>query len=50
MRLSAYNDGELKNVIYLLTPGRHKIRNMPAEMVVRQAPCPVLTVRPKKCG
>ncbi len=36
MRLSAYNEGELHNVIYLLTDGPRKIRSIPEEYVVRQ--------------
>jgi hypothetical protein len=36
MRLSAYNDGELRNVIYLLSRGRMKIRGQPEALVVRQ--------------
>jgi hypothetical protein len=38
MRLSAYNDGELRNVVYLLTEGPRKIRAIPEEYVVRQVP------------
>ena len=36
MRLSAFNDGELRNVMYLLTEGPRKIRAIPEEYVVRQ--------------
>ena len=36
MRLSAFNDGELRNVMYLLTDGPRKIRAIPEEYVVRQ--------------
>ena len=36
MRLSAFNDGELRNVVYLLTDGPKKIRAIPEEYVVRQ--------------
>lgn len=36
MRLSAFNDGELRNVVYLLTDGPRKIRSIPEEYVVRQ--------------
>src|SRR5262245_1733488 len=36
MRLSAYNEGELHNVIYLVTDGPRKIRSIPEEYVVRQ--------------
>ena len=36
MRLSAFNDGDLRNVVYLLTKGSKKIRAIPEEFVVRQ--------------
>ena len=36
MRLSAFNDGELRNIVYLLTDGPRKIRSIPEEYVVRQ--------------
>lgn len=36
MRLSAFNEGELRNVVYLLTRGGKKIRAIPEEYVVRQ--------------
>lgn len=36
MRLSAFNAGELRNVVYLLTEGPRKIRSIPEEYVVRQ--------------
>ena len=36
MRLSAFNDGELRNIVYLLTDGPRKIRAIPEEFVVRQ--------------
>lgn len=36
MRLSAFNDGELRNVVYLLTDSPKKIRSIPEEYVVRQ--------------
>jgi len=36
MRLSAFNEGELRNVVYLLTDGPQKIRAIPEEHVVRQ--------------
>jgi hypothetical protein len=36
MRLSAYNEGEMHNIVYLLTDGRRKIRSIPEEYVVRQ--------------
>jgi len=36
MRLSAFNEGDLRNVVYLLTDGPRKIRSIPEEYVVRQ--------------
>jgi len=36
MRLSAYNEGELHNIVYLLTDSPRKIRSIPEEYVVRQ--------------
>ncbi|MDA7980361.1 MAG: DUF2330 domain-containing protein [Pirellulales bacterium] len=36
MRLSAFNTGEMRNVVYLLTKGPKAIRNIPEEYVVRQ--------------
>jgi hypothetical protein len=36
MRLSAYNEGELHNIVYLLSDGPRKIRSIPEEYVVRQ--------------
>ena len=36
MRLSAFNAGELRNVVYLLTDGPRKIRSIPEEYVMRQ--------------
>ena len=36
MRLSASNEGELRNIVYLLTDGPKRIRNIPEEYVVRQ--------------
>jgi len=36
MRLSAFNAGELRNTVYLLTDGPRKIRSIPEEYVVRQ--------------
>ncbi|MEK6236276.1 MAG: DUF2330 domain-containing protein, partial [Planctomycetales bacterium] len=36
MRLSAFNDGELRNIVYLMTDGPKKIRSIPEEYVVRQ--------------
>ncbi len=38
MRLSAFNDGELRNIVYLLTDGPRKIRAIPEEYVMRQLP------------
>jgi hypothetical protein len=38
MRLSAYNEGEMHNIVYLLTDGPRKIRSIPEEYVVRQLP------------
>lgn len=36
MRLSAFNEGELRNIVYLLTDGPRKIRSIPEEYVMRQ--------------
>ncbi len=36
MRLSAFNKGELRNVVYLLTDGPRRIRKIPEEYVMRQ--------------
>ena len=36
MRLSAFNDGELRNVVYLLTDGPRRVRSIPEEYVARQ--------------
>jgi hypothetical protein len=36
MRLSAFNEGELRNIVYLLTDSPRKIRSIPEEYVVRQ--------------
>ena len=36
MRLSAFNAGRLRNIVYLLTEGPRKIRSIPAEYVMRQ--------------
>jgi hypothetical protein len=36
MRLGTYNDGDLHNVVYLLTDKPQKIRSIPEEYVVRQ--------------
>ncbi len=38
MRLSAFNEGELRNVVYVLTDGPRKIADIPEELVVRQIP------------
>ena len=36
MRLSAFNEGELRNIVYLLTDSPKKIQSIPEEYVVRQ--------------
>jgi hypothetical protein len=36
MRLSAFNAGELHNIVYILTDGPRRIRSIPEEYVVRQ--------------
>ncbi|MFT5301465.1 MAG: hypothetical protein ACI87E_000636 [Mariniblastus sp.] len=36
MRLSAFNGGDTRNVVYLLTDGPRKIRSIPEEYVMRQ--------------
>ncbi|MEK6239469.1 MAG: DUF2330 domain-containing protein, partial [Planctomycetales bacterium] len=36
MRLSAFNEGQLRNIVYLFTNGPKKIRSSPEEYVVRQ--------------
>ena len=36
MRLSAFNDGELRNIVYLLSDKPQRIRSIPEEYVVRQ--------------
>ena len=36
MRLSSFNPGELRNVVYLLTDDPHRVRSMPREFTVRQ--------------
>jgi len=36
MRLSAFNDGDTRNVVYLLTDSPKRIRHIPEEYVVRQ--------------
>ena len=38
MRLSSFNPGELRNVVYVLADGPKKIAGMPEEFVVRQLP------------
>ncbi len=38
MRLSSFNEGELHNVVYLLTDGPQRISAMPEALVVRQLP------------
>ena len=43
MRLSAFNEGELRNIVYILTDGPRKIRSIPEEYVVRQLPGTQLT-------
>ncbi len=42
MRLSAFNEGDLRNVVYLLTDEPKKIRLIPEEYVVRQIDGPTL--------
>ncbi|MEM7456434.1 MAG: hypothetical protein AAF456_18965, partial [Planctomycetota bacterium] len=36
MRLSAFNEGDLRNVVYILSDGPRKIRSIPEEYVQRQ--------------
>jgi len=36
MRLSAFNEGKLRNIVYLLTDGPRRIESIPEEYVVRQ--------------
>ena len=36
MRLSSFNEGELRNIVYILTDGPRRIRSIPEEYVVRQ--------------
>jgi hypothetical protein len=36
MRLSTFNGGDSRNVVYIMTDGPRKIRNIPEEFVVRQ--------------
>lgn len=38
MRLSAFNEGDLRNIVYLLTDSPKKIRAIPEEYVMRQIP------------
>lgn len=38
MRLSAFNKGKLRNIVYLLADGPRRIRKIPEEYVVRQIP------------
>ncbi len=38
MRLSAFNKGDLRNIVYLLTDGPRRIRSIPEEYVMRQIP------------
>ena len=38
MRLSTFNKGELRNIVYVLTDKPQKIRSIPEEYVVRQIP------------
>ena len=38
MRLSTFNEGDLHNIVYVLTDGPVKIRSVPEEYVVRQIP------------
>jgi hypothetical protein len=38
MRLSAFNEGELRNIVYILTDKAKRINNMPRAYVVRQIP------------
>lgn len=42
MRLSAFNEGRLRNVVYLLAEGPQAIRDIPRELVVRQVSGQVL--------
>ena len=42
MRLSAFNPGELRNVVYILTEGPQRMVGLPEEFVVRQVPGHVL--------
>lgn len=38
MRLSAFNPGELRNIVYVLSDVPRRIENLPEEFVVRQVP------------
>jgi hypothetical protein len=38
MRLSTFNDGDLRNIVYILSDKPSKIRSIPEEYVVRQIP------------
>lgn len=38
MRLSAFNEGRMHNVVYLLTEGAQKLRGIDSELVTRQLP------------
>jgi hypothetical protein len=38
MRLSTFNEGDLHNIVYVLTDAPQKIRSVPEEYVVRQIP------------
>ena len=38
MKLSAFNQGKLSNIVYLLTDSPKRIRKIPEEYVVRQIP------------
>ena len=38
MRLSAFNKGELRNIVYLLSDSPQRIRSIPEEYVMRQLP------------
>jgi len=38
MRLSAFNDGEMRNIVYVLAEDATKVKRIPEEYVVRQLP------------
>jgi len=38
MRLSVFNEGELRNIVYVLSDSPNRIRDIPEEYVVRQIP------------